>query len=1676
VGHALTELGSATLDSYGGLFTNANPQDLPEGASPRCQDCDFIVGAVMTRPGLQSVYTFATTLSISAVTEYNGIATFSYTGITPTVNEGFLLSGFNTIQTFPLNGQTVFVISVNAAAGTFTAAVTIATGTYTGLSATATSVSGQFLGPNIPTQAVSVGTGNTWVNPQNIMGVIGYASVISGTPQTSVQIPQLVTELDAGNTAVWNGTNNIITTGPGTAQISFASGQSQRPLVAYSGTLNIPANAIVSGVQVSVQASSTAAGIGSLNVQLINGNTFVPYGTPVKIPLGTTLTTYTAGSPSYQWGTLLNAAELNGVALGVQLTVSNTSGIQTTTILANSLSIAVTYSLAGGTATLNATGFVFAVPLTAGVTGFGVTFQAYTSNASFVNVQLLKNGIPVGQPVPQALTTVPTIYEVGGAGSLFGSTWLASDVNNVQFGVQITASGNGTTNLNDLDMLTFISPSLVNFNYVKSYIQNNNQTYTLALDASGILWQEDVTNNPGILTTVLSGILPGSFANSVTADNNEYILFSNLAIGTDRPRVYYRGQSFLPLSQGGPGAPPQVSASQNAIGTQLAVTAYSTAGNIVTFTFTVSTTPAVNALYKIAGTGNAAFDNKVFTVVGTPAPSTTQFSAAFIGTATPPSASGLTATANPTNTYDIVSIVQNGMPAPNGQIGSVFMNGQEVIWSAQGNYKAAGTNVRMFYAGANAPSNLSAVAQFNNYPPMIVTLTGNCPVLGNGTFQVVDIGTAVPTAGAHQQVPYLDFTFASSGLQVFGSSSSPGSIGFWQQTLATITLQESIPGLVAGSKITVAGVSVPSWNGTYTIIEALNSCTMSITSTQMDANGLATFGFIVTSIPTSIGPTVGQTVQIQNTTGGNGAFNTIGVISAVIGATFQVSGYTAPVGGIPFTNETNGTAQTFGTQFTFDPGVANVGTTTSSIFGNVGAGGTVSAQVGANTPIGQGTRQLVVYFITTSGFETPVSSPVTFTTTSNATAINISQIPIGPPDTVARGFAITEAGQNGVPGANFYTIEQAGNTVIAGVATPYTSTIIQDNTTTAISLSWLDAVLLNSREVDVQGDNLFNLIELGSSAWAVQYSSRMFYGLQLNKINNWQSGGSLAFDGGYLSGKNQPLGWSLINTIDQTLLSSPVTGQALYIKNQSTAVPNTIGMIYQTAFQDAYGVAILQPNLQYSVRVAASIPSGNTVGSLVIDFTDGSTAGSFGTTYGSFTVPFSSMTTNVAVFTGIALAVPFVNTVSPLVKIRVYGQNMAVGADCLVDRIEVFETKTPYLVAQVYGSYVNSPESIDGSATGGIIDTTTENSQAVVGGFVMHDLLFLLKTSSWYSTQENPNSEPGGWGLHEVSNKVGAIGINSYDTGEEWCITACRSGIYGFDGGQPTKISQELWNLWEQINWKAGDTIVLRNDVVSKRLYVAIPLPTGVNIATGIPANKYTNVWLPNAPYNPAPTTPNVILMLNYQGLADIKEMMMSPGVHTTMFGTLAAPDMKRKWTIWNIATPYMQFIMQPDGESTPIYICNGIASSKIYTLNAQQYSDDGVAIHSLYTTYGFVNASKAATLPVFGFHAKRYTVFQTSITGGQTDTTSNGNAQVRMLPNTLTPRYPYTVPVGIPLSDPVEDDFFRPINVKGNRMFVEVSTNASGSFFNLSKMILTGKADPWSSLNPVGGGNAGVV
>ena len=1668
------------------MVTLASPENVPEGASPRCQDVDFIVGSVFTRDGLSSVYTYSTTIKISSVSITYGTALFTYTGTQPVVNELLLLQGFTGALTF-LNGLQVVVEASNPT--TFTAILVGVHDIITTASpgATAISLTGLFVGPNVPSSATEqTGGSSSWVSPNNILGNTAYATVSTGSTVTQPAVPG--SAANSGTTLTFTNPANIL------SSTQFATitltGATSSPILANNVGYAITNNATVTGISITFRASSTgSAGSSSINLQLAQNG--FPIGTAVNVPIGPSLAVYTKGSSAYQWGTTLTPEIVNGTPFGILIDAQQNSGTGSFSI--DQLSVTLYYTTSGSSNSLNVQNFTFTVPATSGISGFGVTFQAYSSQATTVSLQLLKNGLTVGTPKTQLLTTTPTIYSLGTSNDLWGSTWLASDVNANAFGVQVVSTGTGTTFINDLDMLTYITPALENFNYIKSFVQDDGQIDTLALDAAGILWQEDVTGNPGALSVALTGILPGSYAKSVTALDQEYIMFSNLTVGTDRPRIY-DGTQFLPLSMYAPGGQLSVTATSSSTATNLSLTSYAVSGGVATFQYT-GTEPAAGTVYVLSNIIPSApgsvtdtqLNNLPFVILSAGL-SPTQFEISVPSHANLISTNLVsTATATLAPNFGISSIKQPNsftvLPTPtNGGSAGHYNNPDgpnpkgpwiTLLQSAGVGNTQPGSVVTVYYAnasigGSGIPGDDNLVEQMKLGIPTYVYITGTGTF--NGTWQVTSVGIGIPPGGSGERY-YFTFNFTSSGH--FQTNSTAGMT--YERSLAVVTTTTGVPNITAGSQITITGESPAGWNQTFTVVQPLNSGTMSITNSAVDVSGsTVTFTF---TVATGVGPTAGEIVKVTNTLVDTGTdLNGTYVVQSVApsgalplgsSGTFTV---VAPAGATPNSSVTqNGQAVVYGTQFLIDPGANATGTTTNPIYGN-GTTGTlnvIGTTPGGTTQIAAGTRQAVCYFITETGYESAPNTPIVFNVAAGTNSIQVSNIPIGPSYVIARAIAFTEAGQNGVPGANFYVIENPVTQTIGTVTTTLAqSTIIRDNTTQSATFSFTDAVLLNSREIDVQGDNLFNLIELGSSAWAVPYANRMFYGLQLNKVQNFVA---MSFDSYIVP--NQPSGWSAPD-FTGSLVNSTVTGFAYAINNTSASTLSGAGLIQQTAYQDSFGTPIIAQNTTYSVRIAARITSANTNGNLVVDLSDGSTQ------YGSFVVPFSSMTTSTAVFSGALLTTPFTNSVNQggaasivgsvpsTLLLRIYASNLASGAGVEIDRVEVYPTKTPNILAQVYGSYINRPESVDASADqGGIIDTTPENSQSVMGGFVMHDQLFLMKTQSMYSTENNPNSEPGGWGLHEVSNKVGAIGIHAYDVGEEWAVMACRAGIFGFNGGQPQKMMQEIYQVWDAINWNAGNTIVLRNDIINKRILCAIPLPTGTNPITG---EKTTSVkWLPNSVYNPTPTSPNVMLCLNYQGLGTFEELVSQAEMHTTMFGTLAAVDMKRKWTIWQIPSPYMDFITRQNGIDQPLFICNGIASSKVYQLDPDQLSDDGAAIHSVYTTYGHVNAAKAATLPIFGFHNKSYTVLQ--ITGH-----GAGLMSLRILPNTLDARYPYQVPVGITLNYPAQNDYFRPINVQAQRAFLEFSTNAVGAWFQMDKSLLTGRGSPWSTLPATGGGNIG--
>jgi hypothetical protein len=1174
-----------------------------------------------------------------------------------------------------------------------------------------------------------------------------------------------------------------------------------------------------------------------------------------------------------------------------------------------------------------------------------------------------------------------------------------------------------------------------NFVWLKSMRTLDGTIRTLCLDSAGQLWVENVTLAPGIISAV-TNFTAGDYGSSCNAFNREYICLSDPPGSSPDTPWQYDGTNFDRISQEGPGANANYAVNATSNPNLANISSFSITSDVLTV---ICANAFSNGEIVQLQVPSISYLNGV--VVTITAATTSQFTAAF--TYPNVGSTSVTGTVTPLINFPITSITQAAQKSVAGSS----------LWSAGPGSMSAGTTLTIYYGPSSTPDPV-LIAAFTAGIPVYVYInfgTGTSNGFVNGTYQVTSIGSGLPVQGSTInyfftcQAPYSSYIARGA---VIGAT--------YQMTLGTVTLTNPAPNIVEGGSVNVQGATPTNWNNTWTVVQTPNGGVLNINATSL-TGGVGSYTWTLVS---GANPVVGDLVTVQNTTNGNGIFNVINAtIATVVGSTFTVNGFVTT---LTYGSQVEtGQAQTFGRIFTIDPGPTYVGTTNqgSPIFGNdSGTGNVVVTNTVLN--IGAGTRQAVVIFLTRNGYLTKPSPPVTFTTNESTASITATNIPIGPSNVIARWIAFTEAGANGVPGAFFYVIPQAVQTIVNGQPYTFNPTVVNDNVSTTATFVFTDAILLSSTEIDVPGNDLFSLRTLGNSCWTTQYANRVFYGLEQAKVDNFLN---LSFNGGYNASPGSPLfplGWTADATygVNVQIVPSPNTfpgggfGYALEINNPFGATQATTGMITQSASTDAYDAPILLQNVNYSVRVILSCSSGAS-GNLVIDLVTYDTNRGYGHSYGSATFPLSSASTTPKVFTAPLMSKQA--TVPTNLLLRVYCTNLTSGSAAYVGgvgkAIEIYDASQPTYSTQVAASYAGQAEAID-SVTG-VVGLSQRNMQPVNGAFVMYDILYYLKSGSMYSTRDSAGDEPALWTIREVSNRVGTASIYSYDVGEEWMVTACREGVFIFTGGSPVKISQEIQQAWDLINWSAAYSIWTKIDIENRRILIGVPMST-------------PNTYLPNAPVNLNPTTPNVIFMLNYVGLNGPKDLEVGEQMHVTMFGTLVSTDKRRKWNIWQIPSPYAAFVVRGDGLSKPLLLGNGIGNGKIYELFPGLGSDDGTGIiNATYTTYGFVNSGMSKQNPLLGFHRKLFTYMQMLAYG-------SGILQVKFLANSLnaTANQQWNVlgngSYGINLAGIPYHDIERAINIAGNRVFVQFSINAIGAQFSLSKLILVGGPHPMLPLH----------
>jgi hypothetical protein len=786
--------------------------------------------------------------------------------------------------------------------------------------------------------------------------------------------------------------------------------------------------------------------------------------------------------------------------------------------------------------------------------------------------------------------------------------------------------------------------------------------------------------------------------------------------------------------------------------------------------------------------------------------------------------------------------------------------------------------------------------------------------------------------------------------------------------LVTITTT-SAHGLSAGQSVTISGVGVASYNGTFPVVSAP-------TTTQFTyiagASGLAASG----------GGTAASATATIQTTAAHGFV--VGQLVTTTG--IVVAGYngTFPITGVPDS-----------THFTF----------TAATGGLAASGGGTAAAAGN---IANGVHQVCVIFQTRQGYLTQ-PSPATSWTASGGKRAVVTNIPTGPSNIVGRILCFTGAG-----GASFF-YTGSGTTLFSS------NMVISDNTTTSITVDFSDAILLAGTNVD----NLFKLVELSDCAGVLDYSERLFWWGERNKMNNWVN---LGFDGGFTgpSLPHYPLGWAPDSvyapggTDEENFV---VWGAAYSIAGNGTTP--TRGLVTQGAVQDALGAQRIQTNTDYTVRARCARNATLSQGTLHVHLF--SASGGINTNGLQLTA--AQLTTSYVEYTA-ELTAPLTTIPSDLV-LRVYADGTPTqNGQFYIDCIEIFPTAQPVNASLVRASRVEDPESYDG--IDGLLNVAENNGQAIRAAFKLRERLYFVKEHSLHVTQDDGTNEPSLWSIAEVSRKLGTPSVRGVGVGEDWVVIAHRTGLYIFNGGEPIKISQEVQPTWNQINWQYGHTLWVTVDTKERRIFVGVPLGSA--------------------------TSPNKILMLDYRDLDSAEDISGRPPINITFTGRKTATDKTRKWSPWTIAANSCALIERTDGTAIVAMgggmpgVGGGGATGKIYQLNAAQLSDDGTAIPSYYTTHYFPERPVEQSLNLGG-HRKLFTYLTMYVEGA-------GNLSLTtFIDSSSVPQAQQP----LPLSSPSAKDLELPINILGERVAFQVSTNQPGAWFRLQKFTPSLRVDPWA-------------
>lgn len=1112
------------------------------------------------------------------------------------------------------------------------------------------------------------------------------------------------------------------------------------------------------------------------------------------------------------------------------------------------------------------------------------------------------------------------------------------------------------------------SLGVVTVTYGKSYVDPSGIIRDFYLDSAGNFWMEIIApSNLAAAPIVIFTTTPGSSARSITANGREYVAIHNGLQGADVP-YQLTGLSdgtvqIDRVTQDAPGAPPTVanlilppsSVAASGSPTTLTIGSYGIQGANLdpTGTFyqsiyfwTASSITDVEPGQSVVISSTMNF-NGTFGPITAVYPSSFQslieVSGAYIPAGTPFETSG-TVTIQQGALQRSSNIVTGATTAPHG---------------LQPGYQVQVTNAIAGPIGTG----IASIVINNENAAGIATVTVNL-AFGQLT---------------HGLVPGL--FVAITGVQGVTVGTSVVSI---VRAGNTVTIVFSAgTGLTPGALINISGVVPSSFNAIVQVatVTTTTNTADTITYPQVDIDdtgGGSPQVNLEWPIPQTATPTLYE------------------VLSAPTADSFQVQ--------LDYSDATFTTGSvTLAWDGTFP--VLSVPTPETFTYQQYGPDATASPVSGDTimaTPVGQiapGLRQSVVFFINRQGGVTGYSPPVSIVTPGGQ-YLSITNIPIGPPTTVARGIAFT-----GADGAYFFYIPSPPqvNGQVVGTATQ-----INDNTTTGgVVFDFGDPALFAALGISIPGNNLANQIVLDGALNFGYYASRL---LTIGQRNTVQGLLSMGFDGGYFQPIPQNAGSFItgtsyvITTVGTTNFvaigaSANTVGVQFYAtgagSGTGTATPSPTptgwtyggtngrlipnggraslgawsinvtpsahrGVLSQGAYEDPTGAPIIEANTLYSIRVYLQ----PTVAAADLIFTVALTSAStsFSTTA---TISGSLMSTSGSwLDANFSQATP--ETIPSDFTLSVYAASSATSLTLLVDELSLIYTQEPTLTGG-FGSYVNNPEAFD-DVTGDF--APDDDTHQIMGMFIIRSALYMLTLDPNGRLHETSQgtTEPAEWIIGEVASNCGLVGVaaltqsqaddSTASGGEEWEAWYSSDGPRIFGGSAPDKIAQEIQRPSGQAFPGAPPDLGAFNVAVQLTAW-ALNDPNSKTLYFGIPVNSAT--------------APSVIWQMSYLGLDSAEQIASSPPVHRALSGKLVTSDLARKWSPWQLAMNGAALMFRQLNVVQPIlFNGNGFtpntsstgAYGNVYALNADMYTDDDYGqFFPYYITYAFVDRDQEQQL-----------------------------------------------------------------------------------------------------------------